>query len=149
MTKSAAEKKHDKLLYDIEFSGGFGGFFIDVADAQEWVNDILTSKWWKARNKVTRVDLTYGKVRRFCAAYFHDGKVDETWAHIDLTRGRLCEAYILHELAHVLSWSGPKEWEHGPRFLSSLLDINKHFMPTYVYKRLLNELKYNGMLGDK
>jgi hypothetical protein len=134
--------KRDNKVYEAELAAlGYGGFFIDLADAQAWLNDILASAWWKNRSRLRRIDISYGVIKRWCWAYKHPEQ-PHSEAKIDLVRGRLCEAYILHELAHMLAWPKDDEAEeHGDRFIVALLEIVRHFMPKLYYKRLIKELE--------
>jgi hypothetical protein len=137
--------KRDSLVYEAEWEAlGFGGFFIDLADAQEWTNSILASRWWKTRSKIRRVDLSYGQIKRWCWTYLHP-EMHTTEAKIDLVRGRLCENYLYHELAHLLAWPVEGEEQHGDRFIAALLDVLRHHVPTLYYKKFMKALEDRGI----
>jgi hypothetical protein len=138
-------KKRDLLFYRLELETiGYGGFFTDLADAQAWLNAILASHWWRTRSKIRRVDLSYGQVKMYCIAYPNVEHPKE--ARIDLTRARLCENYILHELAHLLAWPADGEEQHGPKFVGGYLGMLRRFGPKLHWDRLRRALEANGFV---
>jgi putative metallohydrolase (TIGR04338 family) len=112
------ERTQAQRIYDAEREFGFQGFFCGVDDAQQWVNSLLKTRWWKKRCGVSEVKVTYGRRDAFprgsCDAQVRDGI-----GLIEIERGRLCEQYMIHELAHVMAWP----CDHGPGFVHQLLEL--------------------------
>ena len=108
-------------IYAAERKFGYGGWFCDVADAQAYAGDLLASKWWKRRCPVAEARLTYGRRRAFPRGEC-DCRVTEGIGYIEIERARLCEQFLIHELAHVIAWPS----DHGPAFVSALLELTHY-----------------------
>ena len=71
------------------------------------------------------------------------GWSDDDWVcHVSIPRALRCELFVLHELAHALTFGG-----HGPEFCSAYLKLIRRFMGREVFEDLrfnfrANDVKY-------
>jgi putative metallohydrolase (TIGR04338 family) len=115
------DRSQAERIYAAERKFGCGGWFCDVADAQAYAADLLASKWWKRRCAVSEVRITYGRRKAFPRGSC-DCRVTEGIAYVDIERARLCEQFLIHELSHIIAWPS----DHGPAFVSALLDLTHY-----------------------
>src|SRR3990172_1023310 len=73
------------------------------------------------RCAISEAHITYGRRKAFPRG-FCDCRVTEGIAYIEVERARLCEQFLVHELAHVIAWPS----DHGPAFVSALLDLTHY-----------------------
>ena len=78
-------------------------------------------KLGKTRCAISEAHITYGRRKAFPRG-FCDCRVTDGIAYIELERPRLCEQFVVHELAHVIAWPS----DHGPAFVSALLDLTHY-----------------------
>jgi putative metallohydrolase (TIGR04338 family) len=118
-----------KDVYKAEWDafGAFLGFFTDTADAQAYIDYIVKSKWWRNRSAVTNITVEYGRNQgKWCYGY----RISPTEGKIELLRARLCEGFILHELAHILTVGA--KYDHGPAFCAKLLEVIERWVSPHT-----------------
>jgi len=112
------ERTQADRIYAAERALGYDGWLCGVEDGQQWLNELIHTRWWKRRSDVNEIRLTYGRLPRFpkpeCT-----GRKEGTTGYIEISRGWLCEQYLIHEASHVLVWPT----DHGPKFVWTLLDL--------------------------
>ena len=130
-------KDRDNALYIAEEETLFPcRQFISVSDAQGFVDGILASRWWKKRSPITEVRLSYAVAPKWSQSWIRDGI-----GFVDITGGWLNEAWITHEMAHLLA---PKTG-HGPEFFAAYMEMVRWKRGAWRCKRLREALKAEGV----
>jgi len=110
--------------------------FLSVDDAQGYINEILASRWWQGRCPIAEVRLSYAVKKRFSQSWIKDGL-----GYVDITRGFLNEAWVLHEMAHLMA---PKTG-HGPLFFKAYFALVRWKMGSWHLDRLRKALQSEGV----
>jgi putative metallohydrolase (TIGR04338 family) len=109
--------------------------FVTVGEIQRYVDKIVSSKWWKGRFDIKKIDVTDGRRRRSAAGIRH---IDETGT-IKMPKFARNNWLTLHEMAHCVSHD-----DHGRGYAKNYLLLVKRFIGDDDY-RLLKEafVKYH------
>ena len=113
----------------------FGGWFLDLADAEAHVAHICRTKFWRQRTPVRKVVMRYGETRN------SQSSIRDGIGYVDINRARLCEQFVHHEMAHLIAPAAG----HGPQFLEALLALTKFTMGQWFEQRLRHQLEAEGI----
>lgn len=114
-----------------------------LADLQEWVDaEILTDQWFRRRwPDVRHIELESGKANAYGA---YDYTIST--ARIQLPRWAQHRMIVLHELAHVCTWT-KEGWmsvaDHGPEWACTYLDLIARYLGHRAYRRLESSFETN------
>lgn len=88
-------------------------------DAQKWVDNLLATRWWRSRWRVSQITVGVGRNL--------NGK-SYGWSAITLSPAARNPAVALHEIAHQVSPEGSDIASHGPEFCATFLFLVGHVM---------------------
>lgn len=112
-----------KRVYAAEQSIRRFGEPLSVLDAERFIAKVKNSVWWKNRTAVENVDLVIqGDVRGKCP---WAGAIKESWkrGRLWINARNLFKDYILHELAHIISWPKPHHPTHDKYWVGCYLHL--------------------------
>lgn len=115
------------------------GYLKTVDEMQKFVNQIMSSRWWKSRSSIDYITVMPGRgCKRALATYTYTHK-----AAIKMPKWSRYEICILHELTHHLV-----HWEnaaHGREFCRTYLEMIKRFLGHTQYVKQRDAFKKVGV----
>ena len=114
--------------------------FVNVHEAQTYVNMVVKSRWWKNRTGIARIEVEY------VPKWEDDSTMEDhrTTGKMTLTMGCLNEGIVLHELAHCAR--GDTDNSHGAAFCDMLIQLIARYVTPVLAKRLKEELQLRKLL---
>jgi hypothetical protein len=118
--------------------------FLDISEAQTYVDYIQTFKWWP-------LDVVI-KVRRGYTQGAESGVEKKPWGFlITLGTGDATEGMVIHELGHIIAWheADKKHHEHGKEFIRATLLIMKNMTRDVRFRLYVDALREAGVPVDE
>jgi len=110
-------------------------FFNDIEEVREYVDKIVSSRWWK--NRYPWVKKVFVEHRtRGCNALGYAPSLFCTAGRISLPRWAWNNITVLHELAHTVVIPRPTIASHGPEYCKTLLALVDRWGPSEGGKQL-------------
>lgn len=88
-----------------------------LSQAQEYVDGVTASAWWKHRCRLVKVEVEAGA---------RGGRAWASYGSIRTSPDARCPSVLLHELAHIMTESGVAP--HGPEFCANFVAITRQFL---------------------
>lgn len=110
-----------------------GTRFRTIREVRDWLDEIFATPWFQHRYRFLRgYDLRDGRGARRGIGSLLPGNI----SRITLPRGLRCELFVLHELAHSVSFDG-----HGPHFVFEYVHLVRRFIGRETAAELRSWLK--------
>jgi putative metallohydrolase (TIGR04338 family) len=124
---------------NIVFPSSLGRRFRTCGEIADWLTYIFTTRWFRNHHRLYhRFEIHDGRGDHMARGWSDDDFV----CHLSIIRALRCELFVLHELAHALTFGG-----HGPEFCSTYLKLVRRFIGREAFENLrftfrANDVKY-------